>query len=244
MIVLLVGPYAGWIPMAVIGGIMLVIGAELLEKRVPDIRLVLHTSWPSAIAMVITFLATTAMPLQYAIFLGAGLSILLTSISVTRSSRLMEFTRTDGAWQIGDPPARLASGRTTVLHYEGSGFFSEVSRIDQEWPDTDGVTDAAIVLSVRGSVDVPSATFLKALDDRVGKLGEQGIPVFLAGVPPRFREQLIRSRELKHLVPDHLVAETPRLTESLEQAYDRAEHARLNSRTGTATEGPAESAHR
>jgi hypothetical protein len=68
--------------------------------------------------------------------------------------------------------------------------------------------------------------------------------VFLAGVPPRFREQLIRSRELKHLVPDHLVAETPRLTESLVQAYDRAEHARLHPRTGTSPDGPAESACR
>ncbi|BCJ75849.1 hypothetical protein CS0771_53930 [Catellatospora sp. IY07-71] len=83
MIVLPVGLAADWIPMAVIGGIMLVVGTELLEKRVHDIKLVLHTSRPSASAMIITFLATTAMPLQYAIILGAGLSILLTSISVT-----------------------------------------------------------------------------------------------------------------------------------------------------------------
>ncbi|BCJ75850.1 hypothetical protein CS0771_53940 [Catellatospora sp. IY07-71] len=67
---------------------------------------------------------------------------------------------------------------------------------------------------------MPSATVLKALDDRASKLQAWGIPVFLAGVPARFREQLIRSRELRHLAPDHLVAETPRLAESFEQAYD------------------------
>ncbi|GHJ47211.1 hypothetical protein Cs7R123_45530 [Catellatospora sp. TT07R-123] len=236
VIVLLVGPYAGLIPMAVIGGIMLVIGAELIERRRNDIMLVLHTSWPSAIAMIVTFAATTALPLQYAIFLGAALSILLTSITVTRSSRLLEFRRGDGGWEIGDPPAHLPSGRTTVLHYDGAGFFSEVGRIDQDWPDTTGATDAAVVLSVRGAVDVPSATFLKALDDRVGRLDAQGISFVMAGVPDRFRDLLIRNPQLANLNPEHLVAQTPRIMESVEQAYALAEQQRVRRRPATTPE--------
>ncbi|MFF2372221.1 SulP family inorganic anion transporter [Agromyces sp. NPDC058110] len=231
VIVLLVGPYAGAIPMAVIGGLMLVIGFELIAGRFRDIRLVARTSLPSAAAMVVTFVATTAMPLQYAIFLGAGLSILLTAITVSRRGRLIELARDEtGGWTLQDPPERLASGRTTVLHYFGSGFFSEVSRIDHDLPDLTDVHDAAVVLSMRGWAGVPSATFLKVLDARVQDLQQRGIVIVLSGVSPKLHELLRRSGAVEHLGREQVVDATPRLMESVERAYERAEALR----TGTA----------
>ncbi|WP_394550909.1 SulP family inorganic anion transporter [Agromyces sp. MMS24-JH15] len=231
VIVLLVGPLAGSIPMAVIGGLMIVIGGELIAGRRLDIVLVLRTSWPSAVAMVVTFLATTALPLQQAIFLGAGLSILLTAITVTRNGRLLELTRDNsGSWALGDPPSTLQSGRTTVLHYSGAGFFSEVSQITQEWPDASDAQDAAIVLSVRGSAGVPSATFLKALDSELARLRERGIPFVLCGVPPRFLRLLTRTGALDRIGPENVVAATPVLMEAVETAFDRAETMRAVNR--------------
>ncbi|WP_395245435.1 SulP family inorganic anion transporter [Agromyces sp. MMS24-K17] len=228
IIVLAIGPLAGIIPMAVIGGLMLVIGGELIVGRTKDIVLVARTSWLSLAAMAGTFLATTALPLQQAIFLGAGLSILLTAVSVSRTGRVVELRRDDaGGWLLQDPPARLESGRTTVLHYSGVGFFAEVNRLEQEWPDPAGATDAAIVLSLRASAGVPSATFLKALDRQAARLGERGIPLVLAGVRPATRDLLVRTHAIGAIGADNVIAETPQLMESLTLAYERAESLRV-----------------
>lgn len=233
VIVLLVGPLAGYIPMAVIGGLMLAIGGELIAGRRQDIALVLRTSWMSAVAMLVTFVATTGLPLQQAIFLGAGLSIVLTAVGVAQSARLIALTRDeDGAWNLGDPPATLPSGTTTVLHYSGAGFFAEVSRIEQEWPDIDGVTDAAIVLSVRESTGVPSATFLKSLDRRVGQLRARGIPFVLCGVPVRTLRLLERTDAITAVGRENVIPAGPVLMGAVDEAYARAEALRAERRSG------------
>ncbi|MWB97933.1 SulP family inorganic anion transporter [Agromyces seonyuensis] len=227
LIVLLFGPLAGYIPMAVIGGLMLVIGGELVVGRRRDIVLVARTSWLSLIAMVVTFLVTTQLPLQQAIFIGAGLSIVLTAVSISRIGRVVELVPDEaGGWRIQDPPAELASGRTTVLHYSGVGFFAEANRIEQEWPDLAGAERAAIVLSIRASAEVPSATFLKSLDRRVAALRAQGIPLVIAGVAPSTHRLLERTHALDVIGADNVFEETPGLTVALDAAYERAEELR------------------
>lgn len=230
LIVLLVGPYAGYIPMPVIGGLMFVIGGELVAGRWPDIVLVFRTSALSAAALVVTFAATTALPLQQAIFIGAGLSIILTLVALSRTGRVLQVVRDGDGWIIENPPAQLPSHRTTVLHYTGGSIFAEVNRLQEEWPSTRGVTDAAIVLSMRGSPMVPSATFLKTFDQIAADLRTEGIALVLAGVPPRFATLLGRTGRLEHLGAENVVVETDRLAESLETAYSRAESLRAQAR--------------
>jgi SulP family sulfate permease len=77
VIVVAVGPMTELIPMAVIGGLLFVVAGEIIVGKIHDIRLTLETSLPSALALVTTFLLTMFLPLQYAILLGALLSILL-----------------------------------------------------------------------------------------------------------------------------------------------------------------------
>lgn len=233
-IVLAVGPLAGYIPMPVIGGLMLVVGAELIAARRHDIVLVVRTSGLSTVAMVVTFVATTALPLQVAIFIGAALSIVLTAVRVTRASHLLHLVRMgDHAWRPEDPPRDLPSDRTTVLHYASAGFFSEVPRLQEEWPDTSRATNAAIVLSMRGSAGVPSATFLKALGRFAAGLRERGIPLVISGVPQRFVTVIERTHRFHGLSQIDLVPEAEILGDGMEIAYRRAEALR----TGEADDG-------
>lgn len=232
LIVLLVGPLAGYIPMAVIGGLMIVIGGELVVGRIPDVLLVVRTSAVSAVAMIITFVATTALPLQQAIFLGAGLSILLTAIAMSRSGRMLQLVRDGDAWRITEPPARLPSHRTTVLHFTGGTIFAEVNRLEEEWPSTAGATDAAIVLAMRGSPVIPSATFLKSLDRIAADLRARGVALVVCGVPPRFVRVITDPRRGSPLHPDDVIPESPRLGDALETAYARAEALRAQPPAG------------
>lgn len=227
IIVLVVGPVAGQIPMAVIGGLLLVIGGELLVGRFADIMLVLRTSWLSTAAMLVTFLATTQLPLQQAIFIGAGLSILLYAVAASRRGQLIELVpAAGGGWDITEPPTTIPSDRTTVLQYIGAGFFAEVNRLEEEWPDAGSASHAAVVLSMRGSSGVPSATFLNALEQACLRLRAHDVHLILCGVTPEFRDLLERTGALDTFGRDAVIVQTDKLMEALSTAYEVAERRR------------------
>jgi SulP family sulfate permease len=223
LLVLALGPLAGTIPLAVIGGLLLVIGGELVMGRRHDIALVVRTSWLSTAAMVVTFAATTQIPLQQAIFLGAGLSIVLFAVQAAKRGRVVELVGTDdGDLTVVDAPESLPSGRTTVLHYVGTGFFAEVNRVEQEWPHTAGTHDAALVISLQGSAGIPSTTFLKSLDRLLDRWHDHGVDVVICGVPDDLRHRLDVGGVTERL-QDAVVGDTGGVVATLRQAYDLAE---------------------
>lgn len=235
VLVLVLGPLAGQIPMAVIGGLLLVIGGELVVGRWADITLVFRTSWLSAAALVVTFAATTQLPLQQAIFLGAALSIVLFAVQSAKRGRLIRLVPTgDGDFRVEDAPAVLPSGRTTVLHYVGSGFFAEVNRLEEEWPHTAGTHDAALVISLRGSAGIPSTTFLKSLDRLLDRWHDHGVEVVVCGVPEPLARRFAAGGVSRRL-QDSVVPQRDVLLASLREAYALAERRRA-ARSGAGTD--------
>ncbi|MFG2450995.1 hypothetical protein ACGFSG_16575 [Streptomyces sp. NPDC048512] len=131
-----------------------------------------------------------------------------------------------GGWHIDDAPTVFPSDRTTVLHYMGGGFFAEVNRLEDEWPDAHQTRDAAVVLSLRGSAGIPSATFLKAFEHACLRLRERNVHLILCGVPQDQYDLFARAGTLAVIGADSVIVETPHLMESLTTAYDLAERRR------------------
>ncbi|MGW1438635.1 SulP family inorganic anion transporter [Streptomyces griseus] len=183
LIVLTLAPLAEHIPMPVIGGLIIVVGAELVTGKIPDIRLVLRTSRLSAAAMIVTFLATTQLPLQQAIVLGAVLSLLLYCVQASRQARLVALhTSEDGRWTTAEVPHRLPAGQVTVVEYSGVSFFAELPTVERDWPEP--APRAVLVLVLRGLPDVPSSAMIKLIEYRADELHHAGGRLVLAGVRP------------------------------------------------------------
>ena len=221
-LVLVAGSAAEIIPMAVIGGLVLVIGGELIVGRLPDIRLVLRTSVLSTVAMVVTFLATTEYPLQDAIFVGAILSLVLYCVQASRAAALVSAVPVEGGWQLVDVPDRFPSDAVTVLHYGGVGLFAEVPRIDEEWPEAAGTSGAVVIVSIRTLPDVPSTAVIKSFERRVRQLQGAGNTVLVSGVTPELRKILDRSGLTALLGKEHVFDATTILLKSLDHAYEAA----------------------
>ncbi|MGW6559582.1 hypothetical protein [Streptomyces hydrogenans] len=109
LVVLLCGSLAQRIPMPVVGGLILGVGDELIRGKLHEILLVLRTSWMSAGAMVPTFVATTRLPLQQAVILGAALSLILYCAQAARQAKLVALVRAEEATD--GPSNRLPPSR-------------------------------------------------------------------------------------------------------------------------------------
>ncbi len=222
LLVLLAGSVAELIPMPVIGGLILVIGAELIAGRWADITLVLRTAPLSAVAMTVTFLATTQLPLHTAILIGAITSLVLYCVKAAQSASLVALRPTaDGGWERCDVPERAPSGEVTVLHYNGVGLFAEVPRIDEEWPTVVDSHRAVVVLSLGTIPDVPSSKVLKSLRRWASDLNDNGGRLFIAGVSPATAAELASGGVADVVGEDGILPATERVFGALDEAVAR-----------------------
>lgn len=221
LLVVIAGSLAQAIPMAVIGALLIVIGAELIGGRWDDIVLVIRSAPLSAVAMLVTFVATTGLPLQNAILLGAVLSLVLFCVQSARIAQLAGLTRDSGRWVLGSPPKELPPEQVTVVHYSGTSLFAEVPRVARDWPQLGPDSRRCVlILSVRTLPDVPSATVLKLLAARTAELRSRGGRFILAGVNPAMRRRLDRSGLTATLGVENIVMATDVVFAAADLAYE------------------------
>lgn len=238
LLVLIAGSAAEIIPMPVIGGLILVIGAELIVGRLPDIKLVLRVAPLSAVAMLVTFAATTQLPLHTAIVIGVITSLVLYCAKAAETAQLVALTPApDGGWQQAPVPERCAGNDVTVLHYAGVGLFAEVARIDETWPRADGTTNAVVVLSLRALPDVPSSVTIKALRRWAGQLTANNGRLIIAGVNPGTAEVLRRGGLDDLLGDDGVVPASDRIFGALDVAVERG-RAWVTAKSGESGDSP------
>ncbi|MBD1322442.1 SulP family inorganic anion transporter [Gordonia hankookensis] len=223
LLVLIAGSAAQIIPMAVIGGLLFVIGFELIQGRWADIVLVFRTARLSAVALLVTFVATTQIPLQDAILVGAAISLVLYCVQAARAARLVALVPDDGGWRVVDTPQTLPADGITVLDYSGVALFAEVPRIAETWPTvSDDNGRSALILSVRTLPDVPSSTLQKLLRAHADELQAKGGRFMLAGVRPPLMKGIESAGLVDAIGRDNIFEATDRVFESVDDAYAEA----------------------
>lgn len=220
-LVLVAGSSAKLIPMPVIGGLILVIGAELVIGRWADVTLVLRTAPLSAVAMVLTFAATTELPLHQAILIGSVTSLVLYCVKASQSAQLVALRQGPEGWETTPVPTTFPSSEVTVLEYGGVGLFAEVPRLDEEWPQVSGSHNAVVVLGLRGLPDVPSSKVIHILTRWAGELAAAGGRMYIAGASPAIAKVLARGGITELLGPDGLVPADSRVFGAVDEAVDR-----------------------
>ncbi len=211
-------------PLAVIGGMLTVIGIELIMARVPSAQLVLRTKARGPVlAMALTFFSALFIPLQYTIFLGAALSLLLYVIASAHKLHLQEAIRLDdGGWEMREAPKELAPGRTTVFVVQGLDFFAEVPVLADQMPPAKDVSGAVAILVVRDMRTLTS-TGIRWLERYAKELRENGSVLMLADVNPPVLETLKKSGTLEIIGEENIFPATPRVLAAENASWDAAQ---------------------
>lgn len=134
LVILLFAGLAGRIAMPALAGLLMLVGFRTL--KLDQVRMVWRTGPVQAVVMSTTYALTILIPLQYAVLVGVGLSVVL---YVARQSNKVKVVR----WQFEDglpfpvevpPPAVLPTGEVVVLNAYGSLFFASAQVVEGQLP--------------------------------------------------------------------------------------------------------------
>jgi SulP family sulfate permease len=222
LIVILFAPLAELVPLAVIAGMLVVIGSELILARVPDAKLASAASWQSLVAGTLTFLSALFIPLQWTIFLGAGLSLILYILATSKEVGMHLLNKTeDGLWAEQDMPHEFAPAAITTITLKGLDFFAEVPVLEDQMPPVRDLSGAAIIIRLRGLESV-SSTGLKWLETFLKDLQSGSNLLLLAGVEPTVMEVFKKSGFSDLIGEENVFTAEPGYGASLDKAYDAA----------------------
>ncbi|QDP96795.1 SulP family inorganic anion transporter [Microlunatus elymi] len=222
VMVLLFGSVAEKVPLSVIAALLFVIAGELIVGRAGNALLAFRSNWGSTAAMVLTFAAALFIPLQWTIFLGAGLSLLIFIASSSRAGSLKELRRSDdGYWSEHDSPDKLTSGQILIIDLAHWRFFAEVPRLTRRLPQPDGATGAVVILRIR---DIPTIedTGLRALDDYHQQLADTGNTLILTGIASGVVDAIRRVGLERRIGADNLFPAGADVTRALDDAWKHA----------------------
>jgi SulP family sulfate permease len=190
--VLLFADLVELIAMPALAGLLIVIGFRTLDF--PSIRTVWQTGAIPGIVMLLTLFATLVMPLQYAVLMGVGLSILLFVFHQANRLQLVELIPSEkNALPIEQPaPQRLPDHKVTVLFPYGSLFYAAAKTFEENLPAADESKEAVVIFAFRG-YDKFGSTMINVLERYNQVLQANGGKLMLAGVSPGVMVQLERT---------------------------------------------------
>jgi SulP family sulfate permease len=229
VIVLLFANAVELVAMPALAGLVIVAGIQMVNLN--NIQTVWQTNPVSRAIMVITFVSTLLVPLQFAVLLGVVISILLFVFQQSNTLRLVEWDVQGVGWPVERPaPKQLQSNRVTALYIYGNLFYAAADVLEKSLPSAEDTQRAVVILLLRGYEDIGS-TVIGTLHRYTESLQANRGKLLLAGVSPALRLQLERTGLLTLIGEENLFLSTPTIGESGNTALQAAQAWLANSST-------------
>ncbi|MGB0745285.1 MAG: SulP family inorganic anion transporter, partial [Opitutales bacterium] len=176
----LLGPFTAYIPQCALAVLVITIGISLVNKHA--IRVVMRTTKSDAAVFLITFASGTVFPLDTAIYIGVGTSIMLFLKKVARPE-MVEYAFNDkGELAQASDSVKRDTPEVSIVHVEGELFFgaAELFR-DQMRRICEDPNLKIVVLKMRNAHNM-DATGVMALEELVRYMNELGRYLILSEV--------------------------------------------------------------
>jgi SulP family sulfate permease len=179
----------GYIVMPALAGLLMLIGVRTVK---PDVLWsVWRTGTVQKVVLATTFVLTMLIPLQYAVLVGVGLSVIL---HVIRQSNQVTIRRRhyDGDGQVieTDPPGELPADEVVVLQPYGSLVFAAARALEEQLPAPGAATrNSVVILRLRGREQLDT-TFLGVLRRYAEALRAADSRLVLVSAGAKVRRQL------------------------------------------------------
>ena len=222
LIVLIVAPLAAYLPIAAMAGILLIVAYRLIDFH--HIANILRTSKRESAVLLTTFFATLFVELEFAIYVGVMLSLV---IYLMRTSRPNIVTRTPdphspGRHMVTDPKLPECP-QLKIVRVDGSLFFGAVDHVQNQFQQflvqNPGQKHLLIIGNGINFVDIAGAEMLVQEARRRRNLGGG---VYLSKVKEEACRILKRGGFVDHLGDEHIFVTKVDAIQSIFKRLDRS----------------------
>jgi len=209
------------VAMPSLAGLLIIVGIGTIKPE--QVKSVYKTGPFAATVMTITLVLTLLIPLQFAVLVGVGISII---IFVGRQSmglvtKRMDF-HDDGRVEEVDLPETIPPNEVIVLQPYGAVFFATAPTLLSQMPEvTPESTNSVVILRVRGADDA-GATLLDVLEGYAAELQAVDSKLVVVTDNARVIRQLRVTGVLDTMGEDNVYEGTAFLGETTRNAYDDA----------------------
>ena len=218
---LLFGNAIAFLAMPSLAGLLMIVGFRIIKPD--DVRLVWKVGTIQQSTMLITFVLTLLIPLQYAVMNGVALSTLLFITRQSNKIRIMEWVRQPIGLPIEqDAPSEVPAKKTLVLVPYGSLFFAAADAFEKELPKvTEETHHSVVILNLRQRSELGS-TFLGVLKRYAGELQERQSRLVLVEVGEETMIQFEKTGYIDIFGFDNIYPSTERVFGSIREAQHEA----------------------
>ena len=201
IVILAFGGVIAYIAMPALAGLLMLIGYRTIK---PDrIRSVWRTGLVQKAVLTVTFVLTMIIPLQFAVLVGVGLSVILHTIRQSNQVTIRRQVMTgDGHLVETDSPPVLPADEVVILQPYGSLFFAAAPVFEAALPAPGPASVGSVVIvRLRGGA-ISGRTFMDVLRRYAALIQTAGSRLVLASTSPEIDEQLRASGLTATLGPD------------------------------------------
>lgn len=222
VVVVAFGDAVGALAMPALAGLLILIGIRTVKPA--DLQSVWRTGLVQKVVVSVTFVLTMVIPLQYAVLVGVGVSMVLHVIRQSNQVRIRRRVRdADGHLVEVDPPAVLPPADVVVLQPYGSLFFAAASTFEAALPDVTATSrGSAVILRLRGRSDL-GTTFMDVLFRYAVALRAVGSKLVIVTDSDRIREQLSATGITEAIGAANVYASDHRIGVTVQRAADDAQ---------------------
>jgi sulfate permease, SulP family len=240
VVVLAFAGLVGHIAMPALAGLLILIGYRTIKPG--DLVSVWKTGPVQKAVLATSFALTMVIPLQYAVLVGVGLSMIL---HVVRQSNQVTIKRQrldpDGNLTESEPPAELPAGEVVVLQPYGSLFFAAAATFEAQLPvPTSASGNSVVIVRLRGRTDL-GTTFMQVLCRYGAALTEVGSKLVMVSAGAQVQEQFRAAGVTDVIGAENIYTGDERVGATLRRAHaDASAWISDNRGTGASTgTGPA-----
>jgi sulfate permease, SulP family len=221
IVIVAFGQVVGHVAMPALAGLLMLIGFRTVKPA--DLQSVWRVGDVQKVVLVMTFVLTMLIPLQYAVLVGVGVSVILYAV---RQSNQITIRR----WELDaegnvievDPPIMLGPEEVVVLQPYGSLFFAAAPVFETLLPAvTDASRNSVVVLRLRGRTDL-GTTFMDVLLRYGQSLLAVDSKLVVVSTNQRIDEQLSVTGITAVIGADNVYAGDHRVGAAIRRAYDDA----------------------
>ena len=221
VVILVFGEAVGYIAMPALAGLLMLVGYRTVKPD--EIKAVWKTGAMQATVMSVTFVLTMLIPLQNAVLVGVGISLILFVIRQSNDVTIKRWMLPEPGVMIEvDPPETVPPNEVVVLQPYGSLFFAAAPAFEEKLPEvTSESRNSVVILRLRGRSDV-GTTFMDVLEKYAESLRDVESRLMIVSASDRIQEQLEVTGVTAVVGEESLYPSDERVGATIRRAFDDA----------------------